>query len=120
MGDESASMVWTRVLSIAAASLATVAGVAGVGVIADARDRLHLLEQQHHERSIQLATLSESLQRHVVEAEYWKRIIDENRAIVGRLASDTKARPDPYTGTDAKRDKEELLDRIQTIERKLK
>jgi len=52
---------------------------------------------------------------HTAEKNHWILRIEENSRAITSLTKDTHARPDPYTGTDGRRDKAEVMGRLDKL-----
>jgi predicted nucleic acid-binding Zn-ribbon protein len=90
------------------------------------RDRLDRVEA-HDERIEQkvdsaLLTIADNvakLQAHNIEAESWKSEIRENRRTISDLRTRAGARPDPYTGTDARKRADTVDAELRALDRRL-
>jgi len=113
---DTGSVAWRSV----AVALATVA-VTLLGFTAHQLvDRIVELEQQLHALQVAVAENTVHRMQHDNDARYWKDVIDSNRLRIGELATDSRARPDPFTGADGRKLRE-LIDanerRLDTVER---
>lgn len=52
---------------------------------------------------------------HTAEKNHWILRIEENSRAITSLTKDTHARPDPYTGTDGRRDKAEVMGQLDKL-----
>ena len=52
---------------------------------------------------------------HSQEKNHWIQRIEENTRSLSSLAKDSSARPDPYTGTDGRRDKAEVMGELNKL-----
>jgi hypothetical protein len=114
---DTANQVAWRAVSIA---LATVA----LGLLTftghQFAERIGQIEQQINASSVAVAENTLHRVEHERQADYWIAVIDANRDAIHKLSSDTKARPDPFTGTDG-RELRRLIDgnerRLDTVEK---
>lgn len=112
---ETASTIWTRILVVTLAALATIASSLVTLAFTDLRDRLDDIEREHAVLDISVARAVTSLQEHEKQSEFWKRKIEDNNRLVTDLSTSARSRPDPFTGTDGK----ELRKLIDSNERRL-
>jgi len=114
MPEAGGNNVWTRLLTVVASGLATIS-LAGSGFLLDsALERLQSLEQTQRRLEVSIARYNNHVQEHEKQSEYWIQRIESNTNRLGRLATDSAARPDPFTGTQG-RELERRLDFVERI-----
>ena len=60
------------------------------------------------------------IELHNAEKNHWISRIEENSRAISSLAKDSSARPDPYTGTDGRRDKSEVMAEINALKKEVR
>lgn len=105
--------------------------IAGVGAIytadharlerhaEDLGDELSALQYVVSDLAAKNAALEQSVRSHVEEKNAWIRRIEKNTDTISALSKDSSARPDPYTGTDAKADRAAFMGEVRRLDHKI-
>ena len=87
--------------------------------LADIRSTDAALQAKIDGALLSLSIASTKLDSHNTEAERWKQAIAENQRTIADLRTRAGARPDPYTGTDARRRAEAVDTELRNLDRRL-